>query len=82
MDKALGSIEGLHIADFAGVQGVCEKTVRRDLTTFELDLGQAIACELDSEGRYVWRYTGGEWLFVDNLPRWVRDAVVAAGRRG
>jgi predicted DNA-binding transcriptional regulator YafY len=72
IDKALGSLDGLHIASFAKQWEVSERTVRRDLEAFQ-KLGEEIGHDLDADGhRHVWHYAGFGWMFTANVPRRAR----------
>lgn len=73
MDRELGTIFGLHVKSFARDWKVSTRTVMRDLQAFR-ELGQQVEFERLEDRRYCWTYAaGGEWLFVANLPKRLRE---------
>jgi hypothetical protein len=66
-DRLLASSAGLHIRQFAEVQGTCDKTVRRLLNAMSAEMG--VVLELD-ESDYTWRYADRKFrLFSEKACR-------------
>ncbi len=76
IDKALGSLDGLHIPSIAKRLKVSEKTIRRDLEVFEAIINSQLDRGLDANGyRHVWYYPGPGAIFTDNLDSRLRKAM-------
>lgn len=69
IDKALGSLDGLHISSFAKQWELSERTIRRDLEAFQNLEDVELVHGLDDDGqRHVWHYAGFGWMFTCNVP--------------